>query len=236
MNISDIRKPIKEMKQAELQAMRDVMKSGGDVNQWLLDNNWSLIDRGKYSKVYENSNSPFIIKALLGRGLTINKKSLRLRCALSWMRFSQKNFHKNKHLPRIYYVQTYTKPKTNRYGTNKTRYFVVMEKLQSSKGVQWEQIFSTLDDIVAVYFMSIYLFNDIWGPEKGIELPQLIQTKHQMSIPNFVKKNATEGHELSTVSLYVKAIQSSFDCVNDLHFGNILMRGNVPVINDPFLG
>jgi hypothetical protein len=97
-----------ELKSSELQQLQTIMKDGSstvvDVLTYLNNNGWNRLAGGAYSNVFTKSGSPYIIK-LMSEGLDMRNLS-HYRQALQWLRYSQKNYLSNPHLPKVYYIQT----------------------------------------------------------------------------------------------------------------------------------
>ena len=144
---------LNELKQVELSQIRDKLRepqnnvpsssnsSNTDSDEPWVTDEWKndpmeqvrglLIEKGWvptgkssfYSSVFKNPNSPFIIK-ILHEGQEMRNPFT--RCALQWLRYSNKNYESNIYLPRVYYIQTIQEPVPN----GLTRYIAVMETIE----------------------------------------------------------------------------------------------------------
>lgn len=97
-----------ELQVRELEELRrkDEVQDSSEIFLWLSDNGWRRIgdQYTSYSNVYGKADSQWIIKVLRqGKDM---RNSPAARCGLQWLRYAQKNWITNPHLPKVSFVKT----------------------------------------------------------------------------------------------------------------------------------
>lgn len=237
MKLSELRRPLNELKQSELHNLRELFKHGTNIQNELLKNGWNPLGRGAYSIVFEHPSSPYVIKVL--RYTTSTRNIASLRCGVSWLRFCQKNYHTNPHLLQVYYVQT-------RKQKSGVKYYAVIEKLKPIDDSKLRKLANATADLIALYMMDNGAFiSDFIGYHTIKYLDDLAATQggegtYEERIKNNINKmfeeNIKKNHQLSIAVQALLKVGEQYSCYDDLHPGNVMLRRGTLVFTDPFEG
>jgi hypothetical protein len=246
-----------ELRSSELQQIRAIMKTGDqkDLLAYLEQNGWKEFKKGRYSKVYSRNNSPYIIK-VMGDSLDM-KGDPRMRGALQWLRYSQKNHLSNPYLPKVYYVQTMEG--TPSQGEDMRIYLIVMEKLERVQQDDYKKVLmSGKTSQERAYTAASMLIHDTLS-KRHMDTRRL-NTTAMLLLWEYVTKNMSDeeksAYEVNTrdiSSVFEEAVAFGFPLAlamklvdkmnykgsfNDLHDENVMKRPGTGelVINDPFVG
>lgn len=239
---------LNELRHSELEKLRDIFRKEEDIEIFLLDNGWTELGKGAFSKVYGHPSSRMVIKVLMRM---INMKTESARCGLQWIRYCHQNHHSNNHLMRVYYVQTQKLMKKS--GWNGTKYFVVMEKLQPFRDAKelWSLFNLKTGDNEKLIQYNAYMAACIFSFSGSVYLNMGREKLYQLidDYANIHPENP--GKAISDSDVLFEAIQNGFplakavyammeisgnsNCMQDIHMSNIMLRPGTKdlVITDP---
>lgn len=218
-----------EIKQGELEVIRHRLRNQppeGNTVQWIIDwleaNGWEITGRGSsFAVVYQNPSSPYIIKIVPKLSL---KYEPMYRCGIQWLRYSNKHWMENEHLPRVYYATTFGEE-----GTARRSYFVVMEKLEEYDS----SLIYTSDDetnkLVAAVLAKI---------GRSEYLPEVVGRGMLLLVRDHIEELYAKAlsRRLPLALAAEKIVEMDPSCSSDLHMENFMLRNGTIVITDPFRG
>jgi len=237
------------------------------VQEMLFSKGWKPLGYlSFYSSVYENPNSPFIIKILSsGRNMRDDKYS---RCALQWLRYCSRN-PSNPYLPRIHYLKTVSNPANK----DLTRYIIVMERLEEVKEnlrfdlqnendviesallytnmrdersaslvigmnlINWAKRTDVVDDNLKSQIAEIEASKrSLYDIEVIEAMEERLQNKTIRAIYDYLLDHT--DHPLAKALEAMRVIMEKNSCGNDLHHQNLMYRPSTGtlVLTDPLPG
>lgn len=241
-----------ELKQSTLTDLRRIFKSGRfeQVGYWLASNGWKTDEahEGYYSKVYLNPQSNLVIK-MLKQGLAMREMD-EMRCQLNWLRYANKNWQDNPHLPRVHYIQTAQEKDIDHEDTGNTGYLVVMERLEKARDPYAGMSDEDRDDFASM--LSVHMHGEPHEYMPYIEQPkddwtmtpqeyELAHHSRLMGRGRSTYQRQLGGGKYQQLAQALEAMDKMrrrFGCHGDLHSGNVMLRPgtNELVVNDPFEG
>lgn len=219
---------LNELKASELDDMRQMLDSGEDVFGWLKSNGWRKIgERSRNSHVLANPSSPYIIKILKESKMMRGRPEV--RCGVQWLRYCNKNWQSNPHLPRVYYVQTAPDPEWR----NATMYLAVMERLDE---FDVERLYAGMDDRQRAQMAAF-----MWVLVNALGRDQVMPPNASLGLLDAIERNAKRvaaenaDHPLMQAKQAIMKIMAGSGCMDDLHAENVMMRpgSGELVISDP---
>ena len=128
-------------------------------------NDWEEIGSStSYSNVYGKSSSPWVIKVL--RDARAMYKSPEERCGLQWLRFANKNWQNNPHLPVVPFVKSI---KSSDYKGTGRSYIAVMERLDQAEEINWRKGFGINTKLDAHHAASLLKLDVARAGDKKLE-------------------------------------------------------------------
>ena len=230
------------------------------VQEMLFSKGWRpLGNMSFYSAVYENPNSPFIIKILSDGWDMRNDKSS--RCALQWLRYCSRN-PTNPYLPRIHYLKTVSNPANK----DLTRYLIVMERLEELDGVgaqrNWNPDLQNENDVIETALLYTRMRDERssrivigmglinWAKRTNVvndDLKSMLGDVEELGIDWLKDKIIVSIHDylldhtdhpLAKALEAMRVIMEKNGCSNDLHHQNLMYRPSTDtlVLTDPLPG
>jgi hypothetical protein len=197
--------------------------------------------------VYSNPSSPYVIKFLKeGVSMRDHKDN---RCQLNWLRYSNKNWMSNPHLPRVYYTKTAREKNRDDEYTGNTGYMIVMERLGTVMNA-----YQGMDDEKRDTLASLLMHTMTGEPESFMpfidadpesdEDPRDVEDRYfddRYKQSREVHRQQLEGGDFQLLAQTFQLLHDMLrksGCHTDLHSDNIMVRPgtNELVINDPFEG
>jgi hypothetical protein len=246
-----------ELKHSELEDLVTTIDSDGGIYDWMETNGWGKIgsDNTSFSDVFGKSSSPWVIKVLrkpVNMGLSEED-----RCALQWLRFCNKNWQSNPHLPVVAFVKTISAKdfEGNRKLLGHT-YIAVMELLVQAEDEHWRKGFGINAKLDAYHAASLLSLNVAFGgdphlaeenirtianyyPELESQLLGMNRWQQTDIVEQYdvISKAAKDGYPLAVATKYALAMGESY-CSMDLHRYNTMARPSTGdlVITDPVHG
>ena len=240
---------LNELKSSQLDELKKVFDQGRfeRVDHWLDENGWEQLGEGSFSMAYSNPSSPYVIK-FLKEGLSMRDNSEN-RCQLNWLRYSNKNWMSNPHLPRVYYIKTAREKNWDDAYTGDTGYMVVMERLgkvmnayQGMDDEKRDTLASLLSHSMAGEPESYMPF--IAADPESDENPRDVENRYfdaryrQSRDVHRQQQQSGDFQQLAQTFQMMQDMLRNSGCHSDLHDENIMVRPgtNELVVNDPFIG
>lgn len=224
--MTELKRQLIELKQSELQELKQLFSQGKNIEGWLVRNGWGELGSGYYSVVYDNPSSQYVIKVLMG-DLPARSSEI-YRCGVAWLRFCQKNYHTNPHFVKVFHVQTSQQ-------SHDLKYYAVLEKLQPMPKKQLIELLSDTDTFVALYAMDNGRFLIELTDGSVYDYGRDIQDEYGKDIIEIFKDNVSQNHPLSVAVSSVMAFRNR-KCPMDISITNLMSRNGTIVFTDPLHG